>query len=572
MKMAVRMPFMQRRSDSKVWQFRLRVPADLLQVYGKESIRQSLGTTDMGAARQATGRLVAQYEAEFAAHRRAMKPETLHVVTPAMLDQLCERIKWRILDVDDRLRYEPQNLLGYLRVMEVLAPPQRYLTAGQTPAYLNPDEVGLTPERIERLKQIEQSIVGVLTKQLTFGRFEFAEAFADGETKALGYRIEWEAPENRRALLPIMRAVAAAWRLAARRSHGDLVDTPVEPALDTLEPPKTPETTLAPRRAQRSTGQTLFDVADIWAKTQQSDSINKTQRALKLLKDSGQPVGLHDINRRTGLAFKAFLMEPEREFSGVTAGKHWHCVMAIINYAAHELALIDANPWKGTAAPTGKSEKRKPWSVEQLQRLFDSPLFTSYELPEDRKAGADAAYWLQVMAIYSGARLHEVADLTLSDLETRNGIATFTIRDAKSDAGKRIVPIHSELIRLGFLDYVEDRKETGKATLWTLNDQPSREGSTFYSDWHRSYRRSQGFTQKLLDFHSFRHTAVSAIRGVIPALPETAIDQTVGHESVGSEGAKRYAQHPVESLQRVVESLRYPGLDLPRVYPTRNAS
>lgn len=566
--MAVRMPFMQRRSDSKVWQFRLRVPADLFQVYGKESIRQSLGTTDMSAARQATGRLVAHYEAEFAAHRRAMRPETLHVVTPAMLDQLCERIKWRILDVDDRLRYEPENLLGYLRVMEVLAPPLRFLTAGQAPSYLDPNVVGLTPERIERLKQIEQLIVGALTKELTFGRFELAEAFADGETKALGYKIDWESPENRRALLPIMRAIAAAWRLAARRSHGDLVDTPAEPELKTLEAPKTPETTLAPRRAQRSTGQTLFDVADIWAKGQQTDSINKTQRALKLLKDSGQPVELREITRRTGLAFKAYLMEPERGFSGVTAGKHWHCVMAIINYAAHELALIDANPWKGTAAPTGKSEKRKAWSVEQLERLFDSPLFTAYKLPEDRKAGADAAYWLQVMAIYSGARLHEIAGLTVADIETRNSIPTFTIRKSKTDAGERTVPVHSELVRLGFLDYVEDRRKAGDSALWKLNDQPSRDGSTFYSDWHRLYRKAQGFTEKLLDFHSFRHTAISTIRGVIPALPETAIDQTVGHESVGSTGAKWYTEQPVETRQRVVESLRYPGLDLPRVYPT----
>jgi integrase len=162
--------------------------------------------------------------------------------------------------------------------------------------------------------------------------------------------------------------------------------------------------------------------------------------------------------------------------------------------------------------------------------------------------------------------------VTVADIENRNSIPTFTIRKSKTDAGERTVPIHSELVRLGFLDYVEDRRKAGDSALWKLNDQPSRDGSTFYSDWHRLYRKAQGFTEKLLDFHSFRHTAVSVIRGVVPALPETAIDQTVGHESVGSERARRYAQHPVESLQRVVESLRYPGLDLPRVYPTRSAT
>lgn len=81
-------------------------------MYGKESIRQSLGATDMSAARPPAG-LWLTMKRSWQPIGRAMRPETLHVVTPAMLDQLCERIKWRILDVDDRLRYEPENLLGY---------------------------------------------------------------------------------------------------------------------------------------------------------------------------------------------------------------------------------------------------------------------------------------------------------------------------------------------------------------------------------------------------------------------------------------------------------------------------
>lgn len=76
---------------------------------------------------------------------------------------------------------------------------------------------------------------------------------------------------------------------------------------------------------------------------------------------------------------------------------------------------------------------------------------------------------------------------------------------------------------------------------------------------------SQGFTERLLDVHSFRHTAVSVIRGVIPVLADTALDQTVRQESVGSEGARRHAQHSVESL-------RSPVLHLPRVYSTPGAS
>ncbi|HVR50441.1 MAG TPA: hypothetical protein VMS38_11935 [Pseudorhodoferax sp.] len=222
----------------------------------------------------------------------------------------------------------------------------------------------------------------------------------------MGYLIDWTSPGNRMALVYIMRAVVGSFRMAARRSHGDLVDTPNEPALALPESPKASETITPAKRLRASSGQTLFDVADLWAADgpKKTDAIEKTQRALRLLKESGQPVALHDTKRLSGLAFKRFLLEPERGFSGVTAGKHWHCVMAILNYAAHELAVIDANPWKGTAAPTGQASKCKVWSVEQLQRLFATSLFTAYELPEDRKAGADAAYWLQPRGVSAAGR------------------------------------------------------------------------------------------------------------------------------------------------------------------------
>lgn len=558
--MTKRLPHMQRRADSGVWQFRIRVPADLVPIYGRADIRASLGTAETSPAREACARLLAKHEADFAAHRRTLNPTALHNLTPDLEAMLVERIKWRILSSDDAIRFEPAKLHGFLMIMETIAPPVRVFAPDVFPEYLMHPEVGMTPAKLERLRRIEDLLAGGLSKELMYGRLELAQSYADAETKALGFHVDWAVAQHRASLVRILRTVVSTWLEAAQRSHGLPVDTPAQPAA--------PTTNVEELVAVKSAGMTLFDVADQWAKVgpKKADAISKVQRALGLLKASGQTVRLHDVSRHSGLAFKRYLQDPKRGFSGQTAGKHWHCVVSILRFAAHELALIDANPWDGTAAPTGVKGKRDAWSAEQLQTLFQSDLFTKYKLPEHKNAGADAAYWFQVMAIYSGARLHEIAALRPDDFSTRNGVAVFEIHKSKTVAGERTVPVHTELIRLGLLDLVESRRVANKTTLWDLNVQPSRDGSTYFSDWHRAFRKAQGFGQPLLDFHSFRHTAISALRAVTPAWPETAIDQCVGHESAGSEGAKRYTQHPVENLKRVIDSISYPGLPLPRVY------
>ena len=47
---------------------------------------------------------------------------------------------------------------------------------------------------------------------------------------------------------------------------------------------------------------------------------------------------------------------------------------------------------------------------------------------------------------------------------------------------------------------------------------------------------------------------------------EAVQDRITGHEVTGSEGTRVYA-HPVIALRSAVETIRYPGLQLPKVAP-----
>jgi integrase len=66
---------------------------------------------------------------------------------------------------------------------------------------------------------------------------------------------------------------------------------------------------------------------------------------------------------------------------------------------------------------------------------------------------------MPIFALYSGARLNEIASIKLADVsEYSSGKYAFQIRDGKTLASKRIVPIHSDIVNLGFIEYLEDVK------------------------------------------------------------------------------------------------------------------
>jgi hypothetical protein len=120
---------------------------------------------------------------------------------------------------------------------------------------------------------------------------------------------------------------------------------------------------------------------------------------------------------------------------------------------------------------------REPWHIDELRLLFSSPVFVGGARPKGGRG--EAAFWLPLLALYTGARLSEQAALTAADvvIERPPGIAIITItedldqgRTLKTLASRRVVPIHTEVIRLGFLNFVEDvcREHGKQARLFPL--------------------------------------------------------------------------------------------------------
>jgi integrase len=72
------------------------------------------------------------------------------------------------------------------------------------------------------------------------------------------------------------------------------------------------------------------------------------------------------------------------------------------------------------------------------------------------------------MAAFTGCRLNELAQLRNGDVQERDGILVLSITDAgegqslKTRQSKRLVPVHSALIRVGFKERWQAAKDKGE--------------------------------------------------------------------------------------------------------------
>jgi integrase len=304
----------------------------------------------------------------------------------------------------------------------------------------------------------------------------------------------------------------------------------------------------------------LRDIYDRWVKSKplSNDSINTCMRALLLYEEQTNNPPLHLLTRAQGDSFRAWLQEPERKTSSKTAYDRFTWVKTLLKYAYRDLEVISRHPWEGIELFKETTYQRRPWSNTELQTLFGQPLFQQYDLPKDWRCGKDAAYWIPLLGLYTGARLSELAQLRTEDILSAGEVPSISITNLGSNqqlktlASKRTIPIHSELIRLGFLVYVEKIKALSSDSLWPELKQRKNKPGGYFSNWFGEYRERIGLNG-YPDFHCFRHTVRSQL--VESEVAEHVIDSMLGHEIKGSTGTKIYTHRTLNTLKIAIEKL-----------------
>jgi integrase len=148
-------------------------------------------------------------------------------------------------------------------------------------------------------------------------------------------------------------------------------------------------------------------------------------------------------------------------------------ISLLLGWAARN-DMVPFNVAKGTSIPNpqAKKNRRKPFDLAALKAIFASPVYAKGERPAGGKG--EAAYFLPVMALYTGARVRELAQLRHGDIkeveyadadgDMHKGWFLSITEDTddeglanaiKNDASERLVPIHPKLMELGFIEYVQ---------------------------------------------------------------------------------------------------------------------
>ena len=143
-------------------------------------------------------------------------------------------------------------------------------------------------------------------------------------------------------------------------------------------------------------------------------------------------------------------------------------------------------------------------------------------------------YWATLISAYSGARLHEVCQLNVSDIQRSDDIWAINLNDdskdksLKTEAGNRIIPLHPKLIDFGVLDYVKQIQNQDQEKLFpNLKEMKSTGYGTMISRWFRKYLIRLGIKKTGKKFHSFRHTVVNKLTN--QKVYEPFIKELIGH-------------------------------------------
>lgn len=262
-------------------------------------------------------------------------------------------------------------------------------------------------------------------------------------------------------------------------------------------------------------------------------------------------------NPLTGLpiveaANKAATLDLKRQSVG-NIKKKWTALFNVFKHAAVKHKPLD-NPFVAEALlleDDGEHANQKvdPFTPDELHKLLNSDLKAYWE---------GRLYWITWIGIYTGARLNEICQLRKAHTKQHGDIYYIHIgpefrlkgRGSAPKASIRSIPLHADLIKMGFLDFVR-----GQDDLLFPNIPQHKSGR--YSDAAGKrfayHLKRLGIKRPKLNCHSLRHTFSDRMKLLAPRDAETC-ERIIGHVIPGVRGryGKDFAKEAMD-MELLVE-------------------
>lgn len=270
-----------------------------------------------------------------------------------------------------------------------------------------------------------------------------------------------------------------------------------------------------------------------------------------------RPIG--SISRADVVRYKERLQAKKQ--SPLTLIKHLSGLDALFKWAEVHAYTPAASPVKGLVPSKRQAKKqalkRQPFTDDELLLVLSSQEFLRQRMERSER------YWLVLLLLFQICRREEAAQLYLKDIGEVDGVPFIQItadekdQSLKNEGSKRRVPIHSSLIQLGFMQYVNSIR---KARHQRLFPQLKSKGNNGYGDpvgkWFGRLVSSLGLTDPRLVIHSLRHGGITKLHSA--AVPVNIVETLVGH-SAGNVH-EQYVHKELISMKTLrdgLEKLRY---------------
>lgn len=253
-------------------------------------------------------------------------------------------------------------------------------------------------------------------------------------------------------------------------------------------------------------------------------------------------------------------------------GSYMAFLSSLFGWAVKE-QWLQANPVAGlTVADTvDAADKRDPFTTAQLQSIFGAAPWSPRD-PAPR--GKPLHFWGPLLALFHGLRRGEIAQLNVADVQEVDGVVVLLVRPGqdgqrvKTKASRRMLPIHPELQRMGFLAFVAEQRRARQKQLFP-GEAPNSNGQwgDGFSDWFTRLLSARKVTGQRLGMHSFRHNFEDRLRAA--GLRGSDIGKALAGRARqgGSDSGETYGSgYAANQLAEALARITYPELDLAHLY------
>ncbi|MFK4523682.1 integrase [Bradyrhizobium japonicum] len=586
----------QKRPGRTSYYVRVGVPLKLQPVLKRKEIWQSLKTTDPRRARDRAAPVIASYRAQFAALEQRREPSPADVQAAVWSHYETE------LDRDARAR---AALPTTAEVQEATNRLAADIEAGRVAwtddplVRLNATIEVIAMKDAAKWDRERRSIqLATLRKHLASGETAPVEWKADDVIQSERLLIAKGSPAYRDLCQRLQRAQIEVLERAAERDVGNWAGVPSDPIVVPAD--------LTQGKRVAAPGETLMELYDKFKAERigdaRPDTWDQNRKIVKLFAEfvgesshvsvltrksvrnwkqalARWPVKATDTKAFQGMSFRKVIEANETIKKPAISQKSVNKYLAALGSFARWLLqneYIDDDVMSGMYLSIDKRRKNRfPFTEQQLQTIFNSPLFGTClgddaESKDGNVAIRDWRYWIPLIAIYSGARLGELCQLLTADVRQLHGVWIFHItevgdedeeggaKSTKTSGSMRVVPVHSRLIELGFIDYHASVVARGEQRLFS---EVARDKRGYFGDaskFFNGYFKAVGVkVDRRVNFHSFRHNVTDAFRAAGYLDEQHGV--LLGHTKASTTG--RYGvlpEGPLRDRVKMIEAINYP--------------